>query len=180
MDERLFRKGAGGAIPAWDQVHRLSINQSVGPEIKDLGSTFSINSKFMDVIDPILLDKQWVVMGVLMAFLSLGMGPYIYWLTFIRYPWGGMVEILLSFLPLLLFGPTVWYLGPNLFFGLRYRPIRLHRATRKIYAIRRRRFSRSQGKAISSGKHPGRRNRSFAFIARSRHTARTITSAITR
>lgn len=145
MDERLFRKGAGGAIPAWDQVHRLSINQSVGPEIKDLGSTFSINSKFMDVIDPILLDKQWVVMGVLMAFLSLGMGPYIYWLTFIRYPWGGMVEILLSFLPLLLFGPTVWYLGPNLFFGLRYRPIRLHRATRKIYAIRRRRFFSKPG-----------------------------------
>ncbi|MCF1367982.1 hypothetical protein LH704_15060 [Burkholderia cenocepacia] len=148
MDERLMnmKKCIGAPIPEWDRAHRLSISQPVGPEIKDLGTIFSINSTFMDVIDPALLDKQWVILAVLIAFLATGIGPYVYWLTFIRYPGnGGVFEIAISIFAILLFGSIVWRLGRGLFFGLLYRPIRFHRATRTLYSIRARRFFSKPG-----------------------------------
>lgn len=140
-----MQKCIGSPIPEWDRAHRLRINQPAGPEIKDLGTVFSINSTFMDVIDPSFLDRQWVIMAVFIAFLAAGIGPYIYWLTFIRYPGGGIFEIILSIFASFLFGSIVWNLGRGLFFGLCDRPIRFHRATRKLYAVRNRRFFAKPG-----------------------------------
>ena len=81
MDERLMKKCVGAPVPEWDRAHRLSISRPAGPEIKDLGTVFGVNSTFMDVIDPAFLDKQWVIMVVFIAFLAMGIGPYIYYFT---------------------------------------------------------------------------------------------------
>ncbi|WP_186016266.1 DUF6708 domain-containing protein [Burkholderia gladioli] len=147
MDERLMKKCVGAPIPEWDQAHRLSISQPAGPEIKDLGTVFTINSTFMDVIDPGFLDKQWVIMAVLIAFLAMGIGPYVYVLThsnpapaFWMFIFNGLAT-----LPVILFGSIVWNLGRGLFFGLLYRPIRFHRASRTLYSIRARRFFAKSG-----------------------------------
>ncbi|WP_244104786.1 DUF6708 domain-containing protein [Burkholderia sp. Bp9031] len=141
-----MKKCIGVPIPEWDLAHRLTINQPVGPEIKDLGTIFSVNSTYMDVIDPALLDRQWVIFAVFIAFLAMGTGPYIYWMTFIRYPdVGGVFEIAISVFAVVLFGSIVWRLAPGLFFGLLYRPIRFNRATRMLYSIRSRRFFAKPG-----------------------------------
>ncbi len=142
-----MKKCVGAPIPEWDQAHRLSISQPAGPEIKDLGTVFTINSTFMDVIDPGFLDKQWVIMAVLIAFLAMGIGPYVYVLThsnpapaFWMFIFNGLTT-----LPVILFGSIVWNLGRGLFFGLLYRPIRFHRASRTLYSMRARRFFAKSG-----------------------------------
>ncbi|WP_249189900.1 DUF6708 domain-containing protein [Burkholderia ambifaria] len=136
-----MKKCIGKPVPEWDWAHRLSISQSAGPDVQDFGATFSINSIYMDVIEPSFLEKQWFITGVVLAFLFIGIGPYIYWLTNIRYPYaadaiGNIFAACVSFG----FGFIVWKLGRGLFFGLCYRPIRFHRGTRRLYAIRARRF----------------------------------------
>ncbi|WP_322084503.1 DUF6708 domain-containing protein [Burkholderia sp. BCC1972] len=141
MDERVMKSCIGKPVPEWDMAHRLLINQSVGPDVQDFGVTFSINSAYMDAIEPSFLEKQWFVTGVVLAFLCTGIGPYIYWMTNVRYPYaadvlGDTFSVCVS----LGFGFLVWKLGRGLFFGLRYRPIRLHREARKLYAMRTRRF----------------------------------------
>ncbi len=146
MDERLMKKCIGFPVPEWDLAHRLSINRPAGPDIQDFGSIFSINSTFMDVIEPSLLEKQWFMTGVAVAFCAIGIGPYIYWLTNIKYPYaGGLIGNIVAALISIFFGLIVWQSGRGLFFGLRYRPIRFHRESRKLYAIRTRRFSAKQG-----------------------------------
>ncbi|NHB11682.1 hypothetical protein GWK53_34910 [Burkholderia cepacia] len=148
MDERLMnmKKCIGAPIPDWDWAHRLSTKQPVGPEVKDLGTIFSINSTFMDVIDPAFLDKQWVILAVLVAFMAMGIGPYVYWLTNIRYPdAGGVIGNIFSIFVSFVFGSIAWRLGRGLFFGLLYRPIRFHRASRMLYSIRSRRFFAKRG-----------------------------------
>ncbi|MBR8186240.1 hypothetical protein KDW54_28015 [Burkholderia ambifaria] len=147
MDERLMKKCIGMPVPEWDMAHRLSISQPAGPDIQDFGSIFCINSKFMDVIEPSFLEKQWFIAGVVVAFFAMGIGPYIYILTHsdpAPAPWMFVFNCL-AILPVILFGPIVWQLGRGLFFALRYRPIRFHRESRKLYAIRARRFSPKQG-----------------------------------
>ena len=145
MDERLMSKTLGAPIPDWDLAHRLFIHEPAGPEIKDFGSIFSINSTFMDAIEPSFLEKQWVIIGVVIAFLFMWSGPYIYYFTHSDGSSGDFIMNCLALLALLLFGSIVWKLGRGLFFGLRYLPIRFHRETRKLYAIRERRFFAKRG-----------------------------------
>ncbi len=147
MDERVMRKCIGKRVPEWDLTHRLPINRSVGPDVQDFGSTFSTNSKFMDVIEPSFLEKQWFITGVVLAFLFIGTGPYIYSFTHADpAPAFWMIVFnVLALVPVALFGSIVWKLGRGLFFGLRYRPIRFHRETRKLYAMRARRFFAKPG-----------------------------------
>jgi hypothetical protein len=147
MDERVMKKCIGKPVPPWDLAHRLSTNRPIGPNIQDFGSTFSINSTFMDVIEPSFLEKQWFVTGVAVSFLFIGMGPYIYLLTHANPAPAFWMFVFncTALLPVAIFGSIVWKLGRGLFFGLRYRPIRLHRETRKLYAIRARRFFAKPG-----------------------------------
>ncbi len=145
MDERLMKKCIGMPVPEWDLAHRLSIKQPSGPDIQDFGSIFSINSVFMDVIEPSFLEKQWFITGVAIAFVAMGIGPYIYYVTHRDGSSGDFVMNGIAIFAVLLFGSIVWQLGRGLFFGLRYRPIRFHRESQKLYAIRARRFSAKQG-----------------------------------
>jgi hypothetical protein len=140
MDERVMKKCMGAPIPDWDLAHRLFIRKPAGPEIKDFGAIFRINSTFMDVIAPSFLEKQWAILGVVIAFLFMWSGPYIYYFTHADGSSGDFVMNCLALLAVLLFGSIVWKLGSGLFFGLLYEPIRFHRETRKLYAIRARRF----------------------------------------
>ncbi|WP_249173425.1 hypothetical protein [Burkholderia dolosa] len=101
MDERVMKKCIGKPVLEWDLAHRLPINRGVGPELQDFGSTFSINSTYMDVIEPSFLEKQWFVTGVIFALVCIGIGPYVYWLTHIRYPyaadsWGDVFAVCIS------------------------------------------------------------------------------------
>ncbi|WP_254367085.1 hypothetical protein [Paraburkholderia sp. NMBU_R16] len=52
MDERVMKTCIGKPVPKWDLARPLPIDGSVGPDIQDFGSTFGINSTFMDVIEP--------------------------------------------------------------------------------------------------------------------------------
>ncbi|WP_423392690.1 DUF6708 domain-containing protein [Burkholderia sp. LMG 21824] len=140
-----MKKCVGAPIPEWDRAHRLSISQPASPEIKDLGTVFSINSTFMDVIDPGFLDKQWVIMAVFIAFLAMGVGPWIYYFTHSDGSSGDFVMNGIAIFAVVLFGSIVWNLGRGLFFGLLYRPIRFHRASRTLYSIRARRFFAKAG-----------------------------------
>jgi len=140
-----MKKCIGRPLPTWDQVHRLPIDRSVGPDIQDFGSTFCINSNYMDVIEPSFLEKQWFITGVVLAFISMGLGPHIYAFTHADGSSGDFIMNCLAIAAVAIFGQLVWKLGRGLFFGLRHRPIRFHRQTRKLYAIRSRRFFAKPG-----------------------------------
>ncbi|WP_256979677.1 DUF6708 domain-containing protein [Burkholderia sp. AU16741] len=140
-----MKKCTGRPVPDWDLAHRLPINRSVGPGVQDFGSTFSVNSTYMDVIEPSFLEKQWFVTGVLLAFLCIGIGPYVYVLTHANGESGDFIMNCLALAAVALFGSIVWKLGRGLFFGLRHRPIRFHREARKLFAIRARRFFAKPG-----------------------------------
>ena len=147
MDERLMTKCIGAPIPKWDLAHRLYVDRPAGPEIKDFGTIFEINSTFMDLIEPSFLNKQWLIQAVVIAFLAIGIGPYIYVVTHSRPNpafWGFMFDCVAA-LPVALFGTVVWKLGLGPFFGLRFLPVRFHREARKLYAIRARRYSAKAG-----------------------------------
>lgn len=135
-----MKKCIGKPLPAWDAAHRLPINDPLGPDVQDFGATFSMNSTFMDAIEPSFLEKQWFVTGVVVAFICIGIGPYVYIFTHANGGSGDFIMNCLALAAIALFGSIVWKLGRGLFFGLRYRPIRFHRETRKLYAIRARRF----------------------------------------
>jgi len=141
MDERLMTKCTGLPIPKWDRAHRLYVAKPAGPEIKDLGSVFCVNSTFMDVVDPSFAERQWVILPVVIAFVAMGIVPYNFFLMYSDPApvFWMLIFIFVSLLPIWLFGSIVWKLGRGLFFGLRYQPIRFHRETRKLYAIRARR-----------------------------------------
>ncbi|WP_322068849.1 DUF6708 domain-containing protein [Paraburkholderia bannensis] len=150
MDERVIAKCIGKPVPEWDLAHRLPTAGAIGPGVQDSGSTFSINSTYMDVIEPSFLEKQWFVTGVALAFICIGIGPYIYAFTHANGSSGDFVMNCLANLAMVLFGRLVWKLGRGLFFGLRHRPIRFHREARKLYAIRARRYfaSSEQGDIV--------------------------------
>jgi hypothetical protein len=147
MDERLMKKCVGRPVPEWDLAHRLPIDRVVGPDIWDTGTVFRLNSTYMDVTEPSFLEKQWFITGVFLAFLCIGIGPYIYSFTHAGSApaiWLFLADCLAS-VAILLFGTIVWKLGWGLFWGLSYRPIRFHREARKLYAIRARRFFAKPG-----------------------------------
>ncbi|MBR8055990.1 DUF6708 domain-containing protein [Burkholderia dolosa] len=142
MDERVMKKCIGKPVPEWDLAHRLPINRSVGPDVQDFGSIFSINSTFMDVIEPSFLEKQWFITGVFVVFMAALYGPYLYSYTHTGDASASDLFIadLMALSFIVVFGGIAWKLGRGLFFGLRYRPIRFHREARKLFAIRARRF----------------------------------------
>ncbi len=145
MDERLMKKCVGLPVPKWDLEHRLPIDRPVGPDIWDTGTIFRTNSKYMDVTEPSFLEKQWFATGVLLAFLCMGIGPYVYSFTHANGSSGDFIMNCLALLAIVVFGTFVWKLGRGLFFGLTYRPIRFHREARKLFAIRARRFFAKHG-----------------------------------
>jgi hypothetical protein len=53
-----MKKCIGKPVPEWDVAHRLPIDRWAGPDVQDFGSTFSINSTFMDVIESSFLEKR--------------------------------------------------------------------------------------------------------------------------
>jgi hypothetical protein len=142
-----MKKCVGKPVPEWDNVHRLSINRPVGPNVQDFGSTFSINSIFMDAIEPSFLEKQWFITGVCVAFAFACNGPYMYSYTHTDGVSSSdlFVADLIALAFVVLFGGMAWKLGRGLFFGLRHRPIRFHRESRKLYAIHSRRFFAKPG-----------------------------------
>ncbi|WP_245644071.1 DUF6708 domain-containing protein [Paraburkholderia oxyphila] len=140
-----MKKCVGKPVTEWDLAHRLRVDGSVGPVVQDFGSTFGINSIYMDVIEPSFLEKQWFVTGVVVAFVCIGIGPYIYIFTHANASSGDFVMNCLAIVATIVFSTIVWKLGRGLFFGLRYRPIRFHRETHKLYAIRARRFFAKPG-----------------------------------
>ncbi|WP_186036328.1 DUF6708 domain-containing protein [Burkholderia gladioli] len=140
MDERVMRKLIGKPIPEWDISHRLKINQTFGPNTQDFGTVFQINSRFMDVTEPSFLEKQWFITGVAVAFLSMGIGPYVYSFTHADGSSGDFIMDCLAIAAVVIFGRIVLKLGRGLFFGVCRRPIRFHRETRKLYAIHSRRY----------------------------------------
>ncbi|WP_186183171.1 DUF6708 domain-containing protein [Burkholderia gladioli] len=147
MDERAIRKCIGKPIPEWDVAHRLHIDQPAGPCIEDFGTVFRFNSIFMDITEPSFLEKQWFAAGVAILFIGTGIGPYTYIFThtdpapkFWMFFFNCMAASITIF-----FGSFTWRFGRGLFFGLRHRPIRLHREVQKIYAIRSRRYFAKPG-----------------------------------
>jgi hypothetical protein len=142
-----MRTSVGKPIPEWDLAHRLFVEESAGPEIKDLGTVFSISSTFMDVVEPSFLEKQWVILGGVIAFAAALYGPYMYAYTH-AHDAPLFILLVADFFALsfvAIFGGISWRLGRGLFFGLKYRPIRFHRETHKLYAIRARRFFAKPG-----------------------------------
>jgi hypothetical protein len=145
MDERVFRAKCGRPIPQWDADHRLSINGNVSPEIRDNGTVFRINSTYMDVTDQPHMMRQWLAGGALVACIATVLCLYAVAIVLFLYPTpvhntveAFCVVLLLAF-PLL-FGWITLRLGRGEFFSLTRRPIRFNRVTKKIYAIRRRRW----------------------------------------
>ncbi len=163
MDERLLAKCMGAPIPEWDMAHRLFIDKPAGPEIKDFGAIFCINSRFVDATDPSFLNKQWTIFGVAIAFVAIGIGPYIYWLTHSDGASGDFVMNCIAAFAIALFGSIVWQVGRGLFFGLRYLPVRFHREARKLYAIRARRYFAKAGEGDIVWEAPWREDSLFCL-----------------
>lgn len=149
MDERAFPYKVGIPIPEWDARHRLPIDAPVGPECKDTATIFRINSTYIDVSDQPFMRRQMLVGGILSACVGLVSSSYA---TIFAYThpfdkidgttillWGMLLSGILGF------SYAAFRFGRDEFFSLRIRPIRFNRREKKIYAIRRRRFSASIG-----------------------------------
>lgn len=145
MDERIFRVKIKYPIPEWDLRHRLRINCSVAPECKDSATIHRINSTYMDVSEQPHMSRQWVAAGTFIAvvhvfvcigfllflFCILGREKFDFWLG------TGIFMLLCGAIG---FGFVACKFGRDELFSLTRRPIRFHRAQKKIFAIRRRRF----------------------------------------
>lgn len=143
MDERVFRAKIGHVIPEWDFRHRLPISGCIGPESRDSGTVFRINSTFMDVSDQPHMVRHWLAGGTLVACLSMLIFLYAAAMVLMIYPptHGDVVDIAMVALVTLspiFFGFITVRLGREEFFSLTRRPIRFNRENKKIYAIRKR------------------------------------------
>ena len=143
MDERVFHAKVGHAIPEWDYRHRLPISGCIGPELRDSGTIFRINSTFMDVSDQPHMIRHWLACASLIACLSMLIFLYAATTVLIIYPptHGDAVDIAMVALVTLspiFFGFITVKLGREEFFSLTRRPIRFNRKNKKIYAIRKR------------------------------------------
>jgi hypothetical protein len=145
MDERVFSAKVGQPIPPWDKQHRLPINGAVGPEIKDSATVFRVNSTYMDVSDQPHMMRQWYAGGTLIACLMTLICLYGVFVVLISHPakhmdfWSILGTVFFTILPFF-FGSIAVYFGHNEFFWLKRRPIRFNRETKKIYALRHRRY----------------------------------------
>ncbi|WP_343724712.1 DUF6708 domain-containing protein [Herbaspirillum huttiense] len=149
MDERVFQFKVGQPIPDWDLQHRLSISNPVGPECKDTGTIFRINSTYMDVTDQPYMDRQWQAGGVLIA--CIGIAAFLsFSISAIRHSLNTLQSIPMLTISIVMFALTTllfiaFKYGRDEFFALKRRPIRFNRKEKKIYAIRRRRFFSKSG-----------------------------------
>lgn len=145
MDERAFCPKVGYPIPAWDNKHRLSIEGKVGPDIADSGTIFEVNSTFMEISDQPHMMRQWYAGATLISVLITIIFLYGTMVIFITHPPkyidGAVIAAAAVFVlsPLFFCGIAIRF-GRNEFFWLKRRPIRFNRTTKKIYAIRHRRY----------------------------------------
>lgn len=145
MDERVFRAKVGAPMPAWDTVHRLPLTGNVGPEVSDSGTVFRVNSTYMDVSDQPHMIRQWYAGGALFACLMAVLFSYGVIVILFTHPprrpdaWATAATSVFVFGMLFFFGVAI-RLGRDEFFWLTRRPIRFNRETKKIYAIRQRRY----------------------------------------
>ena len=149
MDERIFLYRAGEPVPKWDWLHRLPINNPVGPECKDTATIFKISSTYMDVTDQPHRERQMASGGILAAFsfsvACICIGAYII-LSLDNKVDGGFLFYFATLLVAILgFGYVAFKFGRDEFFALKRRPIRFNRKEQKIYTIRRRRFFAKPG-----------------------------------
>jgi len=175
-----MKKCIGKPVPAWDMAHRLPIDRPVGPKIQDFGSTFRVNSTFMDAVEPSFLEKQWYITGGTLAFVCVGIGPYVYWLTQIRYPDAGGI-----------FGNFLRFAFPLSLLILHSKSSDAFSSVcviyRCVFTVRKKRFIRSvsagispvQAMATSYGRRLGQGVQYSACIARTRRLAPCFISATT-
>lgn len=138
MDERVFSVKAGQPIPDWDAKHRLSIDNSVGPECKDSATIHRMNETFMDVSEQPHMIRHWLAGGALTALLAL-----VVFILFIFFFYIGDLkkDIWLEFSKLIaisaisFFSYTAWDIGRDELFSLTRRPIRFNRVEKKIVTI---------------------------------------------
>ncbi|OWY34921.1 DUF6708 domain-containing protein [Herbaspirillum aquaticum] len=149
MDERIFSYKAGAPIPAWDLKHRLSVHEPVGPECKDTGTVFRVNSTYMDVTDQPYRDRQWHAGGVLTSCIGvvapLGLIGYMLIHPAREFVFSLAIVWLILLGSSAAFAYLTWRYGKDEFFALKRRPIRFHRKEKIIYAIRHRRFFSKPG-----------------------------------
>lgn len=144
MDERIFSYKKGKPIPDWDILHRLPTDKPVGPECRDTGTIFRVNSTWMDVTDQPFRSKHMTGAGVFACLFGVVYCVILLFVVFSRRNDGmdGWFYIfhLFLFCGLSCFLYFAFKGGRDEFFSLKRRPIRFNRKEQKIYAIRRRRF----------------------------------------
>jgi len=162
--------------------HRLAVDQPVSPNTQDAGTVFRINSTFMDIIEPSLLENQWFITATVGALLFTGAGYYFYSFTHAdpAPPFWMAISNIFSFGVILLFLGIAFKFGAGLFFGLRHRPIRFHRGERKLYAIRKRRFFAKPGEGDVVWEVPWSNDSIFCLHRRCQLSANCSIFAITR
>ncbi|NYE61783.1 hypothetical protein FHW58_002990 [Duganella sp. 1224] len=149
MDERVFKIKIGCPVPDWDAKHRLPMTGCIGPESKDSATIYRINSIFMDVSDQPHMMRQWLAGGTFTAGLFATVF-LIFFLYVVCHSWEAHWGFALSsasfefFAAAIGFGYVCVKYGRDEIFSLTRRPIRFHRAAKKIFAIRRRRFASAQ------------------------------------
>ncbi len=145
MDERISPPKIGKPIPDWDQNHRLSISDPVGPECFEFATTYRINSTFMDVTDQPNMIRQWTVCGTLACFpgmLGSAWGCLLILRLHAVHPYslaGLVISLAIPVTGLVGFLAVLVRYAKEDFFALTRRPVRFNRKTRTIYAIRCRR-----------------------------------------
>lgn len=148
MDERVFQYKVGQPIPEWDLRHRLATERPVGPDCKDTATIFRINSTYMDVTDQPYMTRQLVAAGTLACGATTGA---ITWALIEiansskEFNFSDFLFLLFIFSSSAIFAYTGIRNGRDEFFSLTHRPIRFNRIEKKIYTIRRRRFSAKLG-----------------------------------
>lgn len=148
MDERIFNTKAGRTMPDWDRAHRLNRNGGLGPVHKDSATIHRLNSKYMDVSEQPQMMRQFVAGGCMIsvfgAICCAGMFFFVLGLA-LEQEWDHGLDfaIIFALCNALGFSYVTYKNGRDEFFALTRRPIRFHRQQRKLYAIRRRRFSRA-------------------------------------
>ncbi|MCI1015575.1 hypothetical protein HWE04_17075 [Herbaspirillum sp. C7C2] len=167
MDERTFQFKAGKPIPIWDLNHRLPIDRAVGPECKDTGTIFRINSSFMDATDQPYKDRQWQAGGVTTACIGVLAILYLAGIIMLDDIKSSTTYLVTNFLIMTgsIFGFSYCILkfGRDEFFSLKRRPIRFNRKEKKIYAIRRRRFFSKPGQGDITWEVPWDENAIFCI-----------------
>lgn len=149
MDERVFSSAVGMPVPEWDLRHRLPIDRPVGPDLRDSGTIFKINSTFMDVTDQPYMSRQNLaafIFALACLVLIEAAVATMMWTTTLPSP-----DVITHFLIGIVCAFMAWFarlafrFGRDEFFALKRRPIRFNRRSRTIHAVRRRRFFAKPG-----------------------------------